>query len=163
MSDEKDIRDEKTVLSGVAGESHKTAPRLWKWLGVATAILSIVMMLVLFLVWHAPQYDAYVGKPFVVKFEIADLRKSAITRAAIHLPDGVYFDTEQYPELKSQKSLTLAWSNRDQNQFVPFVVNSTVKGLKTIVVDFYDDANRLVGSKHLNVNLLLTVQTASQG
>ena len=136
-----------------------SVPGFWKWLGIGgTALSASLAVMFALILLRAPRYEAFVDRPFVVKLEVIDLEATAIARAEIRLPDGVYFDIEQFPELRQRRNLTLAWHNRDQKEFVPFVLNSTEEGTKTITVDFYDDNGRLVGTKRVDVRLKRAVQ-----
>lgn len=132
----------------------KRVPRFWKSLALGTSALSFatIAFLVFSLVGHA-KYEAFVGRPFVVKMEVSDLKLAGVAKARIRLPDGVHFDLEDFPQLRDQRELTLAWTNRDAKEFVPLVLSASEEGTKRITVVFLDDAGRTVGEKAIDVRL----------
>lgn len=126
----------------------------WRWVGIGASSFATALAALL-VVWQlrTPTFDAFVGRPFVVKLEVKDLGDVAIAKARIRLPAGVYFDVEEFPELRAQRELTLAWQRRDTNEFIPFVLTAADEGTKIIEVDFYDSDDVLVGTKRVAVRM----------
>lgn len=126
----------------------------WRWIGIGASTLATVLAAVLAVgQLRTPTFDAFVGRPFVVKLEVKDLGDASIAKARIRLPAGVYFDVDGFPELRDQRELTLAWQRRDEKEFIPFVLTAVDEGTKTIEVDFYDANDVLVGTKRVAVRM----------
>jgi hypothetical protein len=130
-----------------------SVPRFWKFLALATSALSLALVAgFLYTSLRGPRFEAFVGRPFVVKMEVSDLSELKIARAEIHLPEGVYFDVGQ-PELRERRSLTLAWSNGASKEFVPIVLGASEEGTRKVTVLFFDEAGALVGEKSVEIRL----------
>jgi hypothetical protein len=125
----------------------------WRRLAIGSSAVSAVA-LALLVVWfvRGTTYEAFVDQPFVVRIELKDLNQDKIAKARIELPEGVYFDIEQYPELKDQKTLTLHWTKRDSEVF-PFVLSATEAGVKTVKVKFFNDRDDVVAERIFNLKL----------
>lgn len=126
----------------------------WRNAAVASGFLCVAMAFAfLFQMKRGSDFTAFVDRPFVVRVSVSDLKEAKIARAEIVLPEGVFFDIEDYPELRAQRTLSLKWSPDSRKELVPFVLNSTQGGARTVTVRFYDEQNILVGEKRITVQL----------
>jgi hypothetical protein len=146
---------ETRVLAELRGrKSGRHSLLIWKRFAFGSSALTFSILL-LSAVWlfHDKTYEAFVNKPFVVRIELKNLDQTQIAKAEIELPDNVYFDVAQYPELKEQRTLSLHWTKRDSTEAFPFVLSATESGMKTVKVRFLSENNEVVATRVFNIRL----------
>ena len=142
------------VMTELQARNRNRGLRFWKTLAVGSSAVSAALVVAfVMLSLRGPAFEAFVDRPFVVKMEVTDLRNHPIAKAEIQLPDGVYFDLDQFPELRNERSLTLRWRNQGTSEFIPFVLTSNVEGVKRVTVKFYDEQDNYVGEKSVDIKL----------
>jgi len=126
----------------------------WKRLAITSSVLTVVALIVVSTRFF-PQatYEAFVGQPFVVRIELKNLNQTQIAKARIQLPEGVFFDLEDYPELKNTRTLTLRWSHLRNEEIFPFVLSARETGLKTVRVDFLDENSGIIAERIFHIQL----------
>jgi hypothetical protein len=139
-----ELRERKSLYLTVA---------LWKRL--AGGSIALVLGL---LIWtstkKATGFEAVVNQPYAVRVEMAELQTELIAGAEISLPDGVYFYSEAYPELKEKRSLDLAWNGSLSQSVLPFVINGSEKGKKDVKIKFFDNQRKVIAERTLNIEFM---------
>jgi hypothetical protein len=133
--------------------SRHKAVYLWK--RVAAGCFGLAMAAV---IWtslsRTPAFEAVVHQPYVVRVEMAELQTEVIAGAEISLPDGVYFYSEAFPDLKEKRVLDLAWNASLKKPVLPFVINGDHKGLKEVKVKFFDKERKVVAERTLRIEFM---------
>lgn len=130
----------------------------WRNLAIGGFTCSAAMVaLLLIVLFRTTEYEAFVYQPFVVRIEVSDLKKVVIARAQIELPEGVYFDIDEYPELRNQRLLTVYWKNQGENHLFPMVLKATEEGTKAVLIRFFDEHNAVVAEKVVSIKLIRNV------
>jgi hypothetical protein len=131
-------------------KSRKQSVNLWK--RVAAGCFAMALGL---LIWTSTMkstaFEAVVNQPYVVRVEMAELQTELIAGAEIELPDGVYFYSEAYPELKEKRNLDLAWNGNLNKPVLPFVINGEHKGIKEVKVKFFDRERKVIAERALKI------------
>lgn len=136
---------------------ERKAPRQaltwWKSLAIGASAFSVLAVAVMgYWMFRGTTYEAFVDQPFVVRIELKTLDQSQIAKARIELPEGVFFDIDEFPELREQRVLSLRWTKRDTGVF-PFVLSASEAGLKTITVRFLNDRDDVVAERVFSIRL----------
>jgi hypothetical protein len=89
------------------------------------------------------------GQPFLVKVELKDLDRGT-NFASIELPEGVYFYSEKFPEVRNERKLEFAFQSIKSTQ-LPFVIHSDSKGEKEITLTFFDKEKKIITHKTIHI------------
>jgi hypothetical protein len=131
--------------------SRKHTVSLWKRVAAGGFAFGLGM-----LIWtstlKSTAFEAVVNQPYVVRVEIAELQTELIAGAEIALPDGVFFYSENYPELKEKRNLELAWNGNLKQSVLPFVINGDHKGLKEVKVRFFNSDKKVIAERILKID-----------
>lgn len=73
-------------------------------------------------------------------------------KAEVHLPKGVYFYSERFPEIAQLTSLKLYMNDIDANESISIPLVGLKPGLKKVSVNYFDSGNNLLESKSLEID-----------
>lgn len=127
--------------------------KAWQW-STATTLAMGLLGWALLLKSPSASFQAALHRPQLVRMEVTDLAKEQLARAQIELPHGVYFYSEEFPDLEKQRRISFEWSVGEEAEHLPFVVTAKETGVKTIKVKFFDHGNKLIGTKELAIDFV---------
>lgn len=132
-------------------EERKNAKKMlfWKWIGFLSPVASVVAF-VLFTYVSTPTFTADIMQPVMVKVELKQASDIEVAFAEIELPEGVFFYSAKFPELKDKRSIRVAWSALKANE-LPLVVSSNHTGKKTIQINLKGQDENKVGEKKIQI------------
>lgn len=73
-------------------------------------------------------------------------------KAEVHLPKGVYFFSEKFPEIAQLTSLKLYMNDIDANESISIPLVGVNPGLKKVSVNYFDSGNNLLESRSLVID-----------
>lgn len=124
---------------------------VWRSFSGLMAAFAIVFAVLLFSPESAVKQSlvAKINKPVVVRIETQQLREmdSEIVLAQVDLPEGVFFESKKYPQLSLERSLRLNVALDTKQAYLPVLIRSEHKGVKTIQVKFLDKDQKVVSVK----------------
>lgn len=135
-------------------KSRKQAVSLWKRVAAGCFTMAVGALIWTSMFTGKASFEAVVNQPYVVRVEMTELKTELIAGAEISLPDGVYFYSESYPELKEKRSLDLAWNGSLERPVLPFVIHGEHKGRKEVKVKFFDRERNIVAERALRIEFL---------
>ena len=152
---------ETRVLAQWQGRQPRLSLSFWKRFALGSSALSVMLLAVaVWLLLKPTTYAAFVDQQFAVHIELKDLDQSRIAKSRIELPDGVFFEVVNLPELKNQRSLTLRWTRRAIGQDFPIVLSASEAGMKTVRVQFLDENDSVVAVRTFRINLQTPKQSS---
>ncbi len=134
---------------------------LWKRLAFSSPIVSAIVLAVVFLNGSEPAFRASVNEKVLVKVEVQGMKEMPVSFAEIELPSNVFFYSEKYPELASQKQIRLAWSYVQEMGSLPIVIQSRDAGIKPVKVRFLDHDLKLVKEREIAIQFEALVKHGS--
>ncbi len=140
------------VLAHMREKNSRVSIWSWKGFAVLSTVTSLMLAVILFQKGGSSDFIAATGKPVLVKVELEQVQNSQIAYAEIVLPEGVNFYSAQFPELKDQRSLSLAWNESVQNAKLPFVIQSNLAGIQKIKVLMKDGNNNVLREKTIVIS-----------
>lgn len=135
------------VLSTLKSNQHARQMKFWKWFGILSPTVSAIAIGVFF-VFSSPVFEAETNQPVMVKVELKKMSELQVEFAEIELPEGVYFYSSKFPEIRSQRKVRVA-ANVILSDELPLVIKSEVKGKQTIKVQFLNQSGSKVGEKSI--------------
>lgn len=139
--------------------SRRTQARklfVWRFSAISSSLALAIFSAYLFITPNRPpEFAARIGKPHVVRVSLAELNSQKSLRAQVILPDGLYFFSEGFPEIRKQREFTFTWKQGENNATrtsLPFVVQSEAQGTKQVKVRFYDDSNALIAERAISIH-----------
>ncbi len=137
------------VLAHVRERAHARKVRIWKWFGILSPIASMMIVAGFFYLTQ-PNFKAEINQPILVSVEVKQVNTLHAELAEISLPDGVFFYSKKYPELKEKRTLTVS-AEAFANGSLPLVIKSENTGKKSIKVQFKDNNNQIIGEKVIQI------------
>lgn len=139
------------ILAEVRSSELEANGKSWKRWAIVSPVAVAVILLITFLLW-TPAFKVSINQHVLVKVEVKQIKDLKVAYAEIELPEGVAFYSDRYPEMNSQRILTLGWSPSPAKSHLPFIIQSSTPGTKTIRVKFFDESRTLVIEKSLKIS-----------
>ena len=140
------------VMAEVRARQESRDPsRLWKRLSAALGVgLAVVLAWnVALLGQNGKPFSATLGEVMVVRVET--LKNFEIAQARILLPEGVEFSSQDFPEIRERRSLTLQWKKEFSGDVLPVLVRGTSAGERTVIVQFLDANQEIVSERRISI------------
>lgn len=143
----------KTRVMARLREEGTPKGRAWLWPSVSLILgLALVLVLVLPRSQWAPEALS-VQKPYMVKVDLRPMDNSDLAYAVIELEgDGIQFSSNKFNEVEKLKSLRIEWQVLIGKQYLPIVIEGIKAGPASVVVRFYDNEQRLVEKKNVQLS-----------
>jgi hypothetical protein len=95
-------------------------------------------------------FTAPLGEVMVVRVET--LKNFEIAQARILLPDGVEFSSQDFPQIRERRSLTLQWKKEFSGDVLPVLVRGTSAGERTVIVQFLDSNQEIISERRISIH-----------
>ena len=144
-------------LAARVAQEHafRSAMQMKKWwrkvaFGSVGASVALACLLAWFVLMPAV-FKAEVGQSTLVEVSLRQVRSSELARIEVHLPEGVTFVSERFPEIHGQRSISVPIAEGQSLDGFPFVVRSVEAGVKQIHVSVFDRNGKLTEKKVLRI------------
>jgi hypothetical protein len=144
-----------------AAKKQSNKPWFYQWFWKVSTALSCAALVGLAVKFSILQTELQsktqahfsLNRPYLIRVDIRDLSSSEVAYAEVVLAkEGMQFASQDYVDLKDQHKLTVVWEHMLEKQYLPIVVSGTKSGAGQVKVYFYDQENKLVDSKEINLS-----------
>jgi hypothetical protein len=142
------------ILAELRSRNQERTVRIWKFLALGSGAFSALIVASLFMISKSNEgtYVAQVDERVLIRVEVQKFEGQKDVRfAEVDLPAGVHFYSEKYPELKEQRSVTLAWNNDMNLTRLPVVIQASESGSKKIRIRFLGSEHELVKEQQVTI------------
>jgi len=92
------------------------------------------------------------NQPYLIRLDLRALDTNDIAYAEIHLDnENIHFASTQFAEVQSLKTLSIAWEQLLDKQYLPIVVQGSRSGHSLVRVEFYDHNRKLMTTKQMTL------------
>jgi hypothetical protein len=133
-------------------EARRDPSRLWKRFSAALGVglAAVLAWNVALLNRSESNFTAPLGEVMVVRVET--LKNFEIAQARILLPDGVEFSSQDFPQIRERRSLTLQWKKEFSGDVLPVLVRGTSAGERTVIVQFLDLNQEIISERRISIH-----------
>lgn len=127
----------------------------WRWVGAlsVTAMICLTVYSGFLKTQSEPSKALLAFKPYVIHVDLDQSEVLMASSAELVLPEGLSFYSKD-DEVKALRSLKLPLTSKKQGGRLPFVVVSSRAGHLPLQVRLYDENDRLIETKTMNVEFV---------
>jgi hypothetical protein len=141
------------ILAHVREARAEKSGLRWKVWALASSAVSLLLLAVV--LWPVQSsLIADVNQKVAVRIEVAALENNVVAYAKVELPEGVSFVSTNYPELQSAREVSLAWMPEFERHGLPFVIQASSAGKKTIRILLLDRTDTVRKTKEVTITFL---------